>query len=177
MIKINVAQQLKENTGSIRRYRIDEFDDNGFHIHGEMEFLRTDRSILAHGILNTIAVGTCSRCLQEFNYPLALNIEEEYFIARDATGGQLLSTSADTGTFHIDENNILDLDEAIRQYKLLAQPMKLICREDCSVLCPQCGQNLNDNVCDCKRSHVDPTWAPLQDLLSKTTQNVNTERG
>ena len=86
MIKINVAQQLKENTGSIRRYRIDEFDDNGFHIHGEMEFLRTDRSILAHGILNTIAVGTCSRCLQEFNYPLALNIEEEYFIARDATG-------------------------------------------------------------------------------------------
>jgi uncharacterized protein len=43
------------------------------------------------------------------------------------------------GAFTIDRNNILDLEEAVRQYSTLAIPMKPLCREDCPGLCPVCG--------------------------------------
>jgi uncharacterized protein len=37
----------------------------------------------------------------------------------------------------------LDLDEIIREQVLLAEPMVLLCKEDCQGLCVKCGANLN----------------------------------
>ena len=53
------------------------------------------------------------------------------------------------------------LEEVIKEQVLLDLPMKGICREDCSGLCPSCGQNLNLAACGCKASLGDPSWAPL----------------
>lgn len=176
-MKINVAQQLKEPVGSTRQVTIEERADTGSVVQGVVELLRTNRSILVRGKLSTTAREVCSRCLEEFDLPLTLDIEEEYFIKRDPITGATLPAPSESGTFTVDENNILDLNEAIRQYVLLSQPMKPICRENCSGLCPQCGRNLNVQSCDCKASSTDSTWAPLQALRLGKKQSADKERG
>ncbi|MBM3157836.1 MAG: DUF177 domain-containing protein, partial [Chloroflexi bacterium] len=67
----------------------------------------------------------------------------------------------------INENHILDLSEAIRQYTIMALPMKPVCREDCAGLCPHCGRNLNLGPCKCPPAPPDARWAPLLALRSE----------
>jgi uncharacterized protein len=169
-MQINVSQLLQEHVGSTREHQVNEVIDNaddgkGYLVQGECRLLRTQRSILVKCRLNTSVELTCSRCLSLFQQPLALNFEEEYLPTVDVASGMPLPISEESSTFTIDEHHILDLMEAIRQYTLLAIPMKPLCREDCAGLCPSCGQNLNEGRCDCPVQDRDPRWSKLEKLL------------
>ncbi len=151
-MQINVSQQLKEAIGSIRNYEVSEIIDiagGNSMVQGKVGLMRTDRGILVKGTLHTEVEATCSRCLSLFGYPLTLNIEEEYFPITDVVSGASLPLPEEPGCFTIDERHILDLTEAIRQYVLLAIPMKPVCGEDCAGLCPSCGHSLNLGPCNC----------------------------
>ena len=63
--------------------------------------------------------------------------------------------------------HVLDLTEAMRQYILIAIPMKPLCREDCAELGSSCGSNLNQGECGCPSQPVDPRWHGLIKLLDK----------
>ena len=168
VMEINVAQQLNEGIGSSRSYQISDFtgDDQGrFPVQGQVELLRTDRSILVRGTLETKIRAMCSRCLSPFDHPLRLRLEEEFFPVVDVVSGVLLPVAEGTGAFTIDESHILDLSEAVRQYVLLAAPMKPLCRKDCSGLCPSCGRNLNQGPCGCLAGSPDPRWSQLEKLV------------
>lgn len=160
-MQINVAQLLKESVGAVRTYEIDGATEEGFSIKGTVKLLRTNRSILVTGSLETVTRGECSRCLEKYKYPLRIDIEEEYFLTRDPVSGVVLPAPSEGGAFLIGENHILDLGEAVRQYVIMALPMKPVCREDCAGLCPQCGRNLNRGSCDCSPVGIDSRWAPL----------------
>jgi uncharacterized protein len=160
-MQINVAQLLKESVGAVRTYEIDETNEEGLPIKGTVKLLRTNRSILVTGSLDTATRVECSRCLQKYKHPLQIEIEEEYFLTRDPVSGVALPPPGEAGAFLIDENHILDLSEAIRQYTIMALPMKPICREDCAGLCPHCGRNLNFGTCECSPAPPDARWAPL----------------
>ena len=153
MVEINVAQFLKSPIGTTRTYEIDEpvnIGDENPLVRGAVTFLRTNRGILVKGRLKTSVPLTCSRCLSQFAQPLTLDIEEEFFPTIDILTGAAASPPDDEPeAFTIDQNNVLDLSEAIRQYVLLTTPMKPLCREDCQGLCPACGTNLNANTCNC----------------------------
>ncbi len=43
----------------------------------------------------------------------------------------------------------VDLAEIVSEQVILSVPMKMICREDCKGLCPQCGTDLNRGSCHC----------------------------
>jgi uncharacterized protein len=96
---------------------------------------------------------------------LKINFEEEFLPTVDATSGMPLPPPDDAGAFTIDEQHILDLTEAVRQYSLMAIPIKALCREDCAGLCQTCGKNLNEGTCDCAAPDIDPRWAKLTKLL------------
>jgi uncharacterized protein len=171
-VQINVAQLLKSPVGSTRNYEVsgevDIFGDGGTSlVNGEVSLIRTDRSILVKGTLNTRAEVTCSRCLTVFGCPLVLNIEEEYFPTVDVVSGTPVSVPDESGGFTIDKQHVLDLTEAIRQYALLVLPMKPLCRSDCAGLCSVCGQNLNRGACACPPGPVDPRWAALTEIDTK----------
>ena len=166
-MRINVSQQLKAPVGSIQNYELSEvvdIDGDAGLVKGEVRLIRTDRGILAEGTLHTELQVTCSRCLSLFNCPLALTFEEEYFPTTDIVSGARLSLPDEPGCFTIDERHVLDLSEAIRQYALMAIPMKPLCRADCAGLCPQCGHNLNLGPCHCPTQQVDPRWTALTKL-------------
>lgn len=135
-MQINVSQLLKEAIGSVRNYELSGIaditgDGSGSMVNGKVKLLRTNRSILVRAALRTKVKISCSRCLNLFSYPLELNIEEEYFPVLDAASGASLTLPDEPGCFVIDERHILDLTEAVRQYGLIAIPMKPLCREDC----------------------------------------------
>ena len=69
------------------------------------------------------------------------------------------------------ETDKIDLAKDIRDYAILAVPMKKLCSEDCKGLCPKCGKNLNDGTCDCHEEKMDPRWEPLQKLKIKNNLN------
>jgi len=177
---INVSQQLKAPMGSIRKYEVDETIDvasDKSTVQGEIELIRTDRSILAKGALHTEVKVTCSRCLSLFNCPLTLNIEEEYFPITDVVSGASLPLPEEPGNFTIDEHHVIDLTEAIRQYVLLAIPMKPLCREGCAGLCSNCGHNLNQGPCDCPPRETDLRWSVLSKLTLANDAVVNKHKG
>jgi uncharacterized protein len=171
-MQINVAQLLKAPIGSTRDYEIKQViditgDGASSLVQGRVRLMRTDRSILVKGTLDTGVELTCSRCLSPFNCSLTINIEEEYYPTTDVDTGAAIAVPDEPGSFTIDENHVLDLTEAVRQYALLAIPMKPLCKEDCAGLCSYCGHNLNLGPCGCPPRGVDSRWSELNKLPKK----------
>jgi uncharacterized protein len=175
---VNVAQLLKESIGSTRSYEVDEVvdldvagDSGGGLVHGDVTLTRTNRGIIAKGSFDTMVKIACSRCLNEFQCPLHLEIIEEYFPLTDIfTGAPLALPEDNPEAFTINEQHILDLTEAIRQSILIALPMKPLCREDCAGICPTCGKNLNEDSCGCSHETIDPRWAKLASIKVQLNQ-------
>jgi len=53
----------------------------------------------------------------------------------------------------------------VREYMLLEVPLNPLCKPDCKGLCPICGGNLNEEVCNHDAEVLDPRLAALKMLL------------
>lgn len=58
----------------------------------------------------------------------------------------------------------IDIRQDVRDALVLAVPAKILCREDCLGLCPQCGVNLNRKKCKCSVQETDPRWDVLKGI-------------
>ena len=169
-MRFHVAELLKDGVGATRSFEIQEADvvvtDGGARgsVEGTLSLLRTRAGILARATLRLRRPDACSRCLTPLELPLELQIEEEYEPAVDILTGAARPRPEDPGTFLIDEHHVLDLTEAVNQYRVLATPMQPLCRPNCAGLCPVCGQNLNEASCACRRDEYDPRWSTLAKL-------------
>jgi uncharacterized protein len=163
-MQINVAQLLKEPVGSKRSYGIDELagENNENHVEGEVKLTRTNRGILVTGELTADIKGSCSRCLGPACVRTTVRLEEEYFPIIDIDSGAHVKVEPDA--FTIDNNHILDLDEAIRQYIVMATPTKLLCKTDCPGICPVCGQEFARGDCMHRNKPQDHRWDKLAEL-------------
>ena len=169
-MEINVSQLIKSPVGTTKDYALDDVVDITeagveSQVKGEVKLIRTNRSVLVKGTLRTELKLGCNRCLKPFTQKLNLRIEEEYFPTIDVVTGVPVELPDEPDLFTIDEHHILSLVEAVRQYALLAIPMKPLCRKNCRGLCPVCGKNLNAGSCTCVKV-VDPRWAGLAKLAS-----------
>jgi uncharacterized protein len=165
----NVSQLLREPIGATRDIHIDEIvsfliDGKPHRIHGDCNLLRSDENIIVNCSLETEIELTCSRCLHTFIQPLKIKFAEEYVPTLDVLTGAHLAPPEDPAAFLIDERHILDLTEAVRQYAVMATPMKAVCKKSCAGLCAKCGKNLNEGKCGCPEDNIDPRWAKLADL-------------
>ncbi|MBU1045425.1 MAG: DUF177 domain-containing protein [Candidatus Omnitrophica bacterium] len=71
---------------------------------------------------------SCARCLEDESKIFAQHID----IIKDAK-----------------EERIIDLTQIAREEIIFSYPDKLLCKEDCKGLCPQCGRNRNVHTCRC----------------------------
>ena len=55
----------------------------------------------------------------------------------------------------------LDLEPMVRDAVVLALPLSPTCTDDCSGLCVDCGERLDDLPADHSHDVVDPRWAGL----------------
>ena len=99
--------------------------------------------------------GPCMRCLGAAQPSISVDAREV-----DQPGG---GDELDSPYLNGDEE--LDLVAWARDALALALPAQIVCRADCSGLCPVCGENLN--TADAGHAHEqapDPRWAKLSEL-------------
>ena len=100
----------------------------------------------------------CARCTKPVEHPVSFDLRLR--LVEEAASEGEEDEAVYTGTR-------LDLSEQARQALLLSLPFKLLCREDCAGLCPQCGADLNSGACGCGGKQMDPRWAALSALLTE----------
>lgn len=149
-LSYNVAALLRSAPGTENRYpvdgvRIDVADDLTLAapLTGEVRLSRTGRSVLARAHLTTAITGSCSRCLTEVVAPISVDIEEEALPSIDIDTGLPLHTEDEPDALRLDDHHELDLEQPVREAISLAEPITLLCREECRGLCPTCGVDLN----------------------------------
>jgi uncharacterized protein len=124
---------------------------------------KTGRQLFLESKIRTTATLTCDRCLAEFQNELVARYRIVYLTdeltAKEEEDAEIQYLSPDA--------NLLDLGEDVRQYLVLAIPQKILCREECEGLCPECGTNRNVKSCKCAATESDPRW----DVLKKISLN------
>ena len=173
-LQFNVSQLLKQLTGARRDYdvfvetpQIEEGMELVVPLSGRVQLVRVGDGILVTGELETTARLKCSRCLNEFDHQVTIELEEEFRPVVNIVTGAPMPVGEDQDTANlIDEHHILDLTEVVRQGLWVCLPPSLLCAEDCRGLCPQCGQNLNEGSCSCSTEDVDARWSTLLDKFS-----------
>jgi len=101
----------------------------------------------------------CGSCLKGFSD----KIEDEFTIfyttsAESAVDDEMVRLLT-SGTNHI------DLAEGLREAILLSLPISFKCTGKCAGLCAQCGVDLNEEKCSCKKEEYDHRWDGLKKLL------------
>jgi uncharacterized protein len=130
---INVAQLLKEPVGSSQSYDISGVigeEVEGF-VEGKAKLIHISQGVLVQCELTAEVRLMCSRCLDIFLLPIRFTAEEEFVPVSDVSGDLALSSPEQPEGFIIDDRNLLDLSELIRQYTLLNLPMKPLCGPGC----------------------------------------------
>jgi uncharacterized protein len=168
----NVSGLIQEGIGATREHTVQGTLTSPEHgserIGGTVNLLRTKDGVLVRANMKLVEPETCSRCLKPLEETLSIDFEEEFQATTDVRSGQPVRQPTDPDAFKIDENHMLDLTEAVRQYREASAAMQPLCRPDCRGLCPQCGRDLNLGDCDCQKGITDSRWEGLAELLGKT---------
>ena len=114
----------------------------------------------------------CSRCLEPFVMPVDRDFDLRYL----PQGAAEPESNADEDEAEVEDDDVaitfyrddvIDLNELLREQFYLALPMKPLHAEDCKGICPQCGTNRNVAPCDCHPQWEDPRLAGLKTLLKR----------
>lgn len=110
--------------------------------------------VLVTGTAEVELVGECARCLETFEDESSHDIQELYFYPE---------READEDASFI-QDEMIDLDPALRDAVVLELPFTPLCRDDCLGLCVACGANLNDDPDHSHGEETDDRWAKLTEL-------------
>ena len=105
----------------------------------------------------------CDRCADEINGNAETSLER-------LVGEEGFVSDENADDYFIAVDGALDLDFDVAEELMLAFPSRMLCREDCRGVCPDCGVNLNRESCDCEKKRgreVDPRWQGLMGLLEQ----------
>jgi uncharacterized protein len=111
---------------------------------------------------------TCDRCAGEFHSVIKSSYRMIYLYKANIGDPEI--EKEDIIFLHPATDKI-ELDKDIRDFAILAVPMKKLCSEDCKGLCSKCGKNLNKGPCNCHEEIFDPRWEPLKKLKTKNNKN------
>ncbi len=108
----------------------------------------------------TDAETRCDRCGDPFQTRLKGQVDTLF------TSDPLKIEGAEGGEVRLFDVRSADLDitQEVIDALFLGIPDKVVCRESCRGLCPQCGTNLNESECDCQDETIDPRWEALRKL-------------
>jgi uncharacterized protein len=165
----NVAGLLADEPGADRIYEVhdvaidlEEDLQLAEPIVGRVRLVRTNRGILAFADLHAALALECSRCLREFVHPVEMRLEEEYLPALDLATGRPLPIDDEPDVARLTDHHELDLEPAVRDALLLAEPIAPLCEPDCPGLCVVCGLRLDEGAHDHPEDEIDPRMDALR---------------
>jgi uncharacterized protein len=139
-----------------------EFADT--RITGLVHLSKHGHDILVRGSLSGQMELACSRCLESFAAPAAIDFDLLLVPGpptATAADEELSLTDLDQDYY---TGETVDLESLLREQIILMMPLKPLCDETCQGLCPQCGANLKRQACTCPTAAVNSPFAPLAKL-------------
>ncbi len=106
-------------------------------------------------------MGECVRCLDDVDLPVEVDLQDLYAYPERVPS----SVQPEEDEVRELEDDLVDLEPALRDAVVLALPFQPVCRDDCPGLCSVCGAHLAD---DPGHGHEvsDPRWAALAGLVN-----------
>jgi uncharacterized protein len=136
----------------------------GARITGSVHLSKHGHDILVRGSIAGRLELACSRCLEPFAAPAAI----EFDLLLVPGPAHATAADAELGPDDLDldyyTGEIVDLESILREQIILMLPLKPLCEESCKGLCPHCGANLNRETCSCKTDAVNSPFARLAKL-------------
>ena len=136
------------------------------NIKVEVELNKVHNQIVLSAELSVNANFDCDRCSNNFDSIITNSYKMVYLSGTKPEE----SGSMNITYLPLDEDKII-IDDDVRDYAILAIPMKRLCKEDCMGLCPNCGKDLNEGACNCETEKNDKRWLPLMELKNKINNN------
>lgn len=162
---INLSSIIKSEGETMllnEAFAIPSFNYNGTKItitspakvSGEIKNFGNNLTLNAN--VNLTIIINCDRCTKEIFKDFSFNISET--ISKQAS----IDNSDD---YIILLGNELNIEEIIINNIIINMSMKYLCSENCKGICPICGKNLNENICNCTKKEIDPRLEVLKKLL------------
>ena len=120
--------------------------------------------VFVNGHIDTRAQVECDRCLQQIELPVSADFALEYITGSDYETSNLAELTEDAMAVSVFDGETIDVDEIVKEQIVLAVPTRVLCREDCKGICPECGIDKNTGECRCVTDDIDPRWAALKNL-------------
>ncbi len=120
--------------------------------------------VFVNGHVETRAHVECDRCLKPVELPVNVDFTLEYISDSDYESIETAELTEAEMSVSVFDGAAIDVDEIVKEQILLAVPTRMLCREDCKGICPECGMDSNTGECDCVTNDIDPRWAALKKL-------------
>jgi len=119
---------------------------------------RTPQGIYVEGQLSADTPLQCTSCLSDYSQDLRIQLADLFVYPPPNPADRMLE---------VGEDHVLDLRPLVRDSMLLEVPIRALCRPDCRGLCPVCGADRNQEVCQHPNQDVDPRLSVLRGLLEE----------
>ena len=120
--------------------------------------------VFVNGHVETRAQVECDRCLKTVELPVSADFALEYITGDEYESNATAELTEDQLLIAVFDGKGIDVDEVVKEQILLTVPTRMLCREDCKGICPECGKHLNTGECSCVKDDIDPRWAALKNL-------------
>lgn len=117
--------------------------------------------VLVQGTLAGRMEAECRRCLDR----MELEVDEEVSLWFEPAGKDNAEEDGEGESYLLPERGAeLDLGEPLREQILLRLPEYVLCRADCSGLCPRCGAKRSLGPCGCVEAPAASGWDALNKI-------------
>lgn len=146
-----------ERSGAIAGLEVTDVrvpDDAEVSVSADLAWASDD--VVVTAAVRTCWQAECRRCLGPAAGEVAVEVREVFEPASDEEDTYALVGSQ------------IDLEPLVRDAVLLGLPAAPLCEEGCLGLCPTCGTDRNEAMCDCESGPADPRWSALDALRDQT---------
>lgn len=142
-LRLNVGYMYHKPIGTSREVPVElssiEIDDLLINqLMSVVKISRTREGLLLQITADAKIETICVRCLEGVILPVSVEFEELY---------QFPSRHREETDLILPDDGYIDLSSLYREYLILVQPIKGLCKGDCLGLCVICGVNLNKVAC------------------------------
>jgi uncharacterized protein len=117
--------------------------------------------VYVSGTVHASLAGECARCLDALTDEVDVELSELFAYPDSVTDE---TTDEDELPRVVDD--MIDIEQIVRDAVVLALPLAPLCRPDCPGLCPECGEKRAGLAPDHGHETLDPRWAALRERLS-----------
>ena len=131
-------------------------------VNGKIQ--RAGNEVFVNGHVDTRVQVECDRCLKPVEIPVSADFELDYITGSEYESSSAAELTEAEMSVAVFDGEAIDVDEIVKEQILLTVPTRMLCREDCKGICPECGTDRNTGECDCVSKEIDPRWAALKTL-------------